>query len=203
MSSAARADTETQDITVYSRMWIWRVGAVAAVAAVIFGVVASQYTSITGAAVGSTAVSRPAPCLPGQAVPILASPHVSAEAIRHAKYNSDPPTSGPHFGFTIAPGVYREQVSTGLTVHALEHGHIVIRYARATTRADVERLEAIARRYPRDVVLAPYDRMDRGIALTAWGRIDRLSRFDEPRIARFITELRGRYAHGWTRVDPC
>jgi hypothetical protein len=39
--------------------------------------------------------------------------------------------------------------------------------------------------------------------LTAWGRIDRLDRFDEARVIEFVEQLRGRYRHGWTTGSDC
>jgi hypothetical protein len=131
------------------------------------------------------------------------SPHISPAEADAVVYQTLPPTSGPHFTFTIAPGVYETPIPDGLAVHALEHGHIVIRYAPATADGDVAELGRLAKRYGADVVLAPYPRLGHGIALTAWGRIDRLDRYDEHRIAAFVEQLRGRYHHGWTVDDTC
>jgi hypothetical protein len=183
--------------------WVWRIGVAAGLAAVLSSVAVNNWPAIAGAVVGSTAESREAHCLPGGSVPILPSPHVSREQADHARYNSVPPTSGPHFPFAPAPGIYTDPMPDGLTVHALEHGHVNIQYAPGTPAATIQQLTELARRYPTDVLLAPYLKLDRGIALTAWGRIDLLDGFDEQRIVRFVVELRGRYDHGWTRPDPC
>lgn len=183
--------------------WLWRISVAAGVVAVLISVGVNRWPAIAGGVVGSTAPSRDAPCLPGRSVPILPSPHVSREQAAHAHYNSVPPTSGPHFPFAPAPGIYTEPLPDGLTVHALEHGHINIQYAAGTPAVTVRQLTEFARRYPTDVLLAPYPRLDHGIALTAWGRIDLLDGFDAQRIERFVVALRGRYDHGWTRTDPC
>jgi len=135
--------------------------------------------------------------LPGVEVPTLPSPHLARLGAPHAEYSTVPPTSGPHLAWTIAPGVYQEAVPDELAVHALEHGHVVIRYAPSTPSGDVTRLAELARRYPRVVVLAPYPKLDSGVALTAWGRLDHLSTVDTERAERFVTLLRGRYDHGW------
>jgi hypothetical protein len=55
----------------------------------------------------------------------------------------------------------------------------------------VDKLTAIVGRYDRQVILAPYPGMDKRIALTAWGRIDKFDAFDEQRIVRFIAAYRG------------
>ena len=50
----------------------------------------------------------------------------------------------------------------------------------------VEKLEALVRRYPPQVYLAPFPRMDAKIALAAPGRREVLDEFDEQRIRQFI-----------------
>lgn len=186
-----------------TRRWLWRFGLLVAIVGIAALLAVGPYNFSSASITGSTAAQRDAPCLPGTAVLILGSPHISPAAAGSVRYNSIPPTSGPHFAATIATGVYPSTLPEGLTVHALEHGHIVIQYARTVPGDQISDLNRIARRYGADVVLAPYDKLDTGIALTAWGRLDRLDHYDEPRIVMFIEKLRGRYNHGWTRPDDC
>lgn len=183
--------------------WGWRIATIALALATLAALLAGPYSLLLGSVVGSEAAARPAACLPGQEVPVMESPHVSPAAARSVRYNSTPPTSGPHYAFTVAPGRYGEPVADGLTVHALEHGHVVIRYAPGIPPEAVTRLEGLARRYGRDVVLAPYPGLPAGIALTAWGRIDLLEGYDEPRITSFVERLRNRYIHGWRQASDC
>jgi len=187
-----------------SRQWAWRAGFLATVLLAATALLAGPYQFLLGSAAGSTAQpARAAPCLPGVAVDIMDSPHVAQAAAATVDYHTIPATSGPHFAFTAATGAYRRPVPEGLTVHALEHGHVAIQYAPGTSRLQVERLERLARRYPADVILAPYPALDHGIALTAWGQLDRLDRYDQTRITRFVEALRGRYQHGWTADRDC
>jgi hypothetical protein len=137
--------------------------------------------------------------LPGREVPLMSSRHIPFVGYPHAPYNSLPPTSGPHVPWVIMTGTYGQPVPDELGVHLLEHGHILIQYAPATPAAQVATLRAIALRFPADVLLAPYPKLRSGIALTAWGRIEILARPDPAAITRFITLLRGRYNHGWSR----
>jgi hypothetical protein len=44
------------------------------------------------------------------------------------KYNTNPPSSGPHFPLTIFWGMYDAPVDRLRSVHNLEHGGIVIYY---------------------------------------------------------------------------
>lgn len=183
--------------------WLWR-AALGVVLAVSLVVIAGPYRArLVGAAVGSRQPeNRPAPCLPGTAVPIMDSPHIDPSEASAVTYNSNPPTSGPHFPFVAAPGIYSEPVADGLTVHALEHGHVVIDYGPDTTAGDLGALVDIAKRHPADVLLRPRPGLT-GVALTAWSRLDHLDTFDRSRVEVFVERLAGRYDHGWTRTDPC
>jgi hypothetical protein len=190
-------------VTPSAQRWFWRAGAIALLVAGIAASLAGPWNFIFGSVTGSAATSRDAPCLPGRAVEIMDSPHVAPAALANVRYNSDPPTSGPHFAFTIAPGVYAEPVSDGLTVHAMEHGHVIVHYARSTPAETLRQLERLAKRYPRDVILAPRPGLGSGVVATAWGRIDRLDTYDEARLRHFVEQLRNRYVHGWARGPDC
>jgi hypothetical protein len=185
------------------RRWVWRAAMVLGLLAAVVPMVTTLWPTVVGGLTGSATASREAPCLPGRAVPLMNSPHISWTAAATVTYNSTPPTSGPHFGFTLATGVYDTEIPDGFTVHALEHGHIAIQYAPDVTPPTVAALISLAKRHSAELILAPYQRLEHGIALTAWGRIDLLDGFDEARIERFVETFQGRYHHGWTRPDPC
>src|SRR3990172_3707011 len=46
--------------------------------------------------------------------------------IKDVVYNSNPPTSGPHFSTWAKKGVYDRVLSDGYLIHSLEHGYVVI-----------------------------------------------------------------------------
>jgi hypothetical protein len=185
--------------------WMWR----AAAAVLLLAMVATafyswhQYYVLRTVAGSPGGDFREAPCLPGEPVEIMDSPHISEAEAEAVRYNSLPPTSGPHFPFTVSPGIYSRPVPEGLTVHAMEHGKVIIQYAHTTSDDDVAQLGRLARRYGADVVLAPYPPLTDGIALTAWGRLEVLESYDEGRIVSFIEALRGRYHHGWQVDEDC
>jgi Protein of unknown function (DUF3105) len=161
---------------------------------------------LTAVALGGCGSGEPLACsqLPGEPVRVLESPHVPYIAAEHQSYTSTPPTSGAHVPFTVAPGAYRDTIPDALQVHALEHGHVLIQYAPRGGERARERMEDFARRYPRDVVVAPNATVRRGVALTAWGRIQRVGIADDERIRRFVEALAGRYEHGWQDgARPC
>jgi hypothetical protein len=170
-------------------------------AAVTVGAVVRTGPLLRGTAVGSREWHVTPPDtgpLPGRAVPVLDSPHIPVGDATSVRYDSVPPTSGPHFAVVPAPGVYRSPLPEGLQVHALEHGHTGIQYAADVAPRVVRELEALSRRFPSQVFVAPYPKLSHGIALTAWGRIDTMDRFDRTRVIGFVHALSGRYDHGWT-----
>ena len=148
---------------------------------------------LMAAGCGGDRVAAPCGELPGRAVEIMEErghvPHVDAE---HAPYLSSPATSGPHLAFTVTPGAYRDALAEDIQVHALEHGHVVLQYGPGVRR---HAAESVARRFPRDVLVAPRD--EPGVVLSAWGRLERLPDYDEARVDRFVELLAGRYDHGW------
>lgn len=67
--------------------------------------------------------SRP---LPGEKIEDMGAEHVAD--ISNAQYNSNPPTSGPHFGVWAKKGVYDRVISDGYLIHSMEHGYVIVSY---------------------------------------------------------------------------
>lgn len=70
--------------------------------------------------------TKPPPPLPGTKIDDLGRSHVSS--IFGVAYNSNPPTSGPHFPVWAKRGVYERVLSDGHLIHSLEHGYIILSY---------------------------------------------------------------------------
>jgi len=129
---------------------------------------------------------------PGQWIRSLGNQHLGSAEEKHAPYNSDPPTSGPHLPYIAQWGIHTEPIVNELQVHNLEEGGVLVQYNCPQGCPDlVATLKTIVLRYPTQVILAPYPGMDSRIALTAWTRIDKLDDVDEKRIVRFIEAYRG------------
>lgn len=143
---------------------------------------------------------------PGRSVRILGQQHV-AKGEQHIGYNSKPATSGPHWNIAgeapVAWGIHKEQVADEAQIHNLEHGGVIISYNCRDCPDLVQQLEGFYDRYvpantlplfpnSSKIIVAPYYDMPSKIALTAWGRIDTLDGYDEPRIIRFIEAWRGK-----------
>jgi hypothetical protein len=128
--------------------------------------------------------------LPGTPVVSQGNVHIPTPSYPHPPYNSDPPTSGSHVSWLAPWGIHSVPVPKEVQVHNLEDGGVVVQYNCDCPEIQA-RLRAIVERYPTQVILAPYPGMDRRIALTAWGRIDKFDELDEARIVRFIKAYRG------------
>lgn len=64
--------------------------------------------------------------LPGEAVADLGREHVPDGT--KVNYNSNPPTSGPHYADWTRAGIYENPISDGHLIHALEHGYVIVSY---------------------------------------------------------------------------
>jgi len=138
---------------------------------------------------------------PGQSVPQLSRTHIQL-GDPHEPYNSDPPTSGPHAA-SVEAGFYDEAPPDEQLVHNLEHGYVIIWYKCATPddtecqTLKTQIKDVMARAKPmligtdsKKLVAVPRPAMETLIALTSWGRIDKLTAFDEAEITDFINTFR-------------
>jgi hypothetical protein len=124
-----------------------------------------------------------------QQFPNLGQQHISAGQA-HAAYNSNPPTSGPHYPDPARWGIYDAPLPDETLVHNLEHGGIVVQYncSQACPQL-VGQLKQMAGEYRSKVILAPRPNKDvpYRITLTAWTWLDGFDDFDAARIRTFVT----------------
>jgi hypothetical protein len=84
------------------------------------------------------------------------------------KWNSYPPTSGPHYGQTAILGSYDEPVPLVQSTHSLEHGAIVIHYGKDVPAGEVEKIRDWYSNDPNGLLVAPLADLGKKIALAAW-----------------------------------
>jgi len=133
---------------------------------------------------------------------ILPANHVP-ENQQPGPYNSDPPTSGPHFDTSFSAGFYgRGDVDTlpafpeGYLVHNLEHGYVIFWYnCQRLTPSECGDLEAslkstLDRSDNFKVIAFPWDSMDVNVAATTWGRMLKFETFDIKIALAFISDYR-------------
>ena len=108
------------------------------------------------------------------------------------KWNSSPPTSGPHYGVPAVWDFYDEPVPLVQTVHNLEHGGVVIHYGPQFPKAEVEKIREWYVDDPNGLVVAPLaieQEQGHALGVDRAGRLDRHPR-PGPRLARDRHEVR-------------
>jgi hypothetical protein len=93
------------------------------------------------------------------------------------RYDTFPPTSGPHAPQPAVWDAYRTPVPELALVHNLEHGGIVVQYGADVPRTSVARILAWYERSPNALVVAPLPALRGEIALTAWTHLATCTHF--------------------------
>jgi hypothetical protein len=144
--------------------------------------------------------AQPAP-RPGIDIPIQGRNHI-AEGLPHDPYNSDPPTSGPHYATPAQAGFYDTAPADEYLVHSLEHGYIIIWYNCGKYSAGTcDQLKSQVKDVmggaglssvtgTLKIIGTPRPGMVQVIALSAWGRLDKLDTFKRQEILDFIHAFR-------------
>jgi Protein of unknown function (DUF3105) len=123
------------------------------------------------------------------------------------KWNTDPPTSGPHYGTAAIFGIYQDELEIARVVHNLEHGGIFILYGKDVPDSAVEQLRSFYDDHKTGTIMAPLDRLGDEFALGAWvvdgdthnGFLAKCTDFDEGAVSTFFRSLQFR---GPERFDP-
>ena len=130
--------------------------------------------------------------LPGEFIADQGQEHITA--VSGFLYNSNPPTSGPHFPQPAEWGAYKEELADENLIHSLEHGGIWISYKSEISEEIRKKLEAFYEKYGRKIVIAPRSKNDSDIALAAWNRLDKFSvaEYSAERVEKFIKAFRNK-----------
>ena len=130
----------------------------------------------------SAKLSKP---LMGEKMADLGCQHVSRGA-SHSPYNSNPPTSGPHWIGVAGPGIKTKPTPDELVLHSMEHGAAVVWYREDLNKSEVDKIkEAFNNSSGKKIMLARKD-LDVPVALTSWGYLLKLETVDEAIITEFI-----------------
>lgn len=141
-------------------------------------------------------------------VATMGNTHIAEGSLSPVRYNTTPPTSGPHYPGLAAWGVNRQIQRYEQVIHNLEDGGVVVYYQCADGCPElIDQLTGVIKPYAdsgRKVMLLPNDptwtdggsqplqqEMDARIALTTWQRIDKFEDFDADRIRAFIDRYEG------------
>lgn len=130
----------------------------------------------------------------GEAIPIMTdTSHVEIDSDPGA-YNSDPPTSGPHYAQEAEAGFYDSNIypyPAGYLVHNLEHGYVIFWYncdlldesacseLKIQIRSIMDELGGVK------LIAYPWNSIDVPLVMTSWGRLQRLETFDAEKAKAF------------------
>lgn len=102
-------------------------------------------------------------------------------------YNTNPPTSGPHYANSQPAGIYDKPVPDGNLIHSMEHGAVILWYKPDIPTSDSVKLKTIFSSTPiSKKIMVPRTSLDVPIALTSWGRLLKLETIDETQIKNFM-----------------
>lgn len=161
-----RRSTPTDPAAAARRRRLLLLGAVASVAAVALALALVFLTR--GGDEDVSAVFEEAGCT-FEAVPAVSGDHTAKiDATSDPKWNTNPPTSGPHYDVPAVYGSYDEPLQLAQVVHNLEHGAIFVLYGPGVSAPVVEQLQAFYDDDPRGLLLAPLPSLKAKIALGAW-----------------------------------
>ncbi|NOH02606.1 MAG: DUF3105 domain-containing protein [Chloroflexi bacterium] len=129
----------------------------------------------------------------GEEIPIMQSDHIPTDS-DPGEYNSDPPTSGPHYPETLTAGFFETNnhpYPAGYLVHNLEHGYVIFWYNCATLDEAAcidlkSQIRAVMDEVNNFKVIAyPWDTLDVPVAMTSWGRLQKMQVFDASQARTF------------------
>jgi hypothetical protein len=114
------------------------------------------------------------------------------------KWNTSPPTNGPHYQVPALWGAYTEPLLAAQVVHNLEHGGIFIQYGKDVPQATIDQLKGFYDSHQNGTLLAPLPSLGSKVALGVWttssasqpksgtARLVKCTTFDEKAYAAFF-----------------
>ena len=154
---------------------IW--GGIGVVILVIIGFIISQF-------------AKPAM---GEAIPIMATTHIPVDS-DPGIYNSDPPTSGPHYAEEANEQFYDSnnyKFPAGYLVHNLEHGYVIFWYNcglldEAGCTSLKEQIKTSMNELGGAKLIAyPWPSLDVPLVMTSWGRMEKFESFEVDKAKSF------------------
>jgi len=130
----------------------------------------------------------------GETIPIMTNTSRIETDSDPGPYDSDPPTSGPHYAQEAQAGFYDSNIYTypaGYLVHNLEHGYVVFWYncnlldepacsdLKSQIRLVMDELGGVK------MITYPWDSIDVSLVITSWGHLQRFDEFDAEQAKAF------------------
>jgi len=137
----------------------------------------------------------------GQVIPEMGSRIHIEEGKDPGPYNSNPPTSGIHYETSLEAGFYEDnpyEYAEGFLVHSLEHGYVIFWYNCSLLGAEdcqalkIQIRDVMEQAGNYKVIAFPWATIDVPVAMTAWGRLLDMDKFDPEKALAFIEQNRER-----------
>lgn len=141
----------------------------------------------------------------GETIPVMADTGHVEEGTDPGPYNSNPPTSGPHYANEFDSGFYDESQAAdmaeypeGFLVHNLEHGYVIFWYNCQVLdeQGCLGLKEQIKSVMDQDggvkLIAFPWSSQDVPLTMTSWGQLQRFETFNQNEAISFIERNRNR-----------
>jgi hypothetical protein len=118
------------------------------------------------------------------------------------KWNTFPPSNGPHYPLPVIFNFYRDPVPLIQAVHNLEHGAVEIEWGSNVKSNEIDKIERFWNESPNGILAFLVPRLGSKIALVAWtknpkerrgqGRLAECTSFDHKAFSAFRDAFRGK-----------
>ena len=136
-----------------------------------------------------------AECAPVETYSEMAPRHIE-DGAPHKPYNSNPPTSGPHYAVPASPGFYEtsEAPDPEQVVHNLEHGQVVIWYRPNINTFFESQIAQLVAQAPQHTVAVPFEEMNTpyNIVITTWTKARACENASQDVVDDFREKFQGR-----------
>jgi Protein of unknown function (DUF3105) len=110
--------------------------------------------------------------------------HINDEDAADVKYQTNPPTSGDHYGNgnetasgALADGAYLETPPVGRWVHSMEHGRVIIHYSPDLSEQDQLAIKGVFEESPAGVIMFPNPDLEDDVAIASWTQLATCEKF--------------------------
>lgn len=121
-----------------------------------------------------------------------------AQGTKHVVYNSDLPSSGPHYFDASSPapwGIYTQEMPSEVFLHNEEHGGVVVTYSPTLPASQIKQLQQLFASPSSDksfsagkFILMPRAENKKPIELASWMRTFDLNSFDKTKLEEFYQQ---------------
>lgn len=189
---------EPRDAAARRRM-LTRITIATAATLLVLGAVVAFIALRDGSGDGSAAAALENAGCTLQRFPAQPATHVD-QLEENFKYNSEPPSTGPHSGQAPIFDIYTDPVDPLFYIHGLEHGGVLVAYGEDVPQAEIDKIAAWYQDDPNGLIVSPRPEPPlRTIALAAWnaegpedegeGIVAKCPRFNEAAFDAFLDDF--------------